>query len=48
MKVEFKDPEVIEYLEKLIMADIKIMEQKLEKRKRVWSTIKFAQEIGDF
>jgi hypothetical protein len=48
MKVEFTDPVEIDYIRRLIEADIKILENKLKKRQRVWSNIKFAQERGDF
>jgi len=48
MKVEFTNEAEIKYLEDLIKSDIDRLKKKVDVRERVWSTIKFAQELGDF
>ncbi len=48
MKVEFTNENEIKYLEVLVQDDIKRLKKKVDVREKVWSTIKFAQELGDF
>ena len=48
MKVEFTNEDEIKYLEVLVQDDIKRLKKKVDVREKVWSTIKFAQELGDF
>ena len=48
MKVEFTNKTEIGYLERLIREDIEKLKSKVDRREKVWSTIKFAQELGDF
>lgn len=38
----------IDYIEYLIIEDTKILQEKLDKRNKLLSTIKFAKELGDF
>ena len=48
MELTFTNKNEIHYIEQLVNDDIKQLQIKLENRKRVWSTIQFAKERGDF
>ena len=47
-KLEFTDDWEIDYIQHLVLEDIKQMEKKLQRRKNVATRIYFDKEKGDF